>query len=251
MSVRREVLFSVRRPRTERRGFVRVRAGRAFLPHELVMNNYVPDVASAARAFGEAIGDASAAIGGVAAGPRAPRPLDVAQPATEPDRAPPSRAPSRDHATSPRRAMCKVLCISCVRGPACQGQLATCSLQTQCSAALLHIGQSKDCFLPSFVARIAYCNVYGTTKHLHHAALPTQVELHARVDAACCANNYSERLRARIGATAEPQDAPHDAARRTGPSNILRRHAVLRIGGRGRPARPAGRRQEQGHRVLY
>ena len=70
--------------------------GHAFLPHELVMNNYVPDVASAARAFGEAIGEASATIGGVAASLGAAA-LDAVARATEPDRAPPSRAPtSRD-----------------------------------------------------------------------------------------------------------------------------------------------------------
>ena len=77
--------------------------GHAFLPHELVMNNYVPDVASAARAFGEAIGEASATIGGVAASLGAAA-LDAVQRATEPDRAPPSRAPSRTSA-SPRCAM--------------------------------------------------------------------------------------------------------------------------------------------------
>ncbi len=71
--------------------------GHAFLPHELVMNNYVPDVASAARAFGEAIGEASAAIGGVASALGAAA-LDAVQRATEPERPPaPSRAPSRDY----------------------------------------------------------------------------------------------------------------------------------------------------------
>ena len=81
--------------------------GHAFLPHELVMNNYVPDIASAVRAGGEAIGEAlpafasaigeaSAAIGGVASALGAAA-LDAVQRATEPDRAPPSRAPSRDY----------------------------------------------------------------------------------------------------------------------------------------------------------
>ena len=73
--------------------------GHAFLPHELVMNNYVPDVASAARAFGEAIGEASAAIGGVAASLGAAA-LGAVQRATEPDRAPPSRAPRQRPAPS-------------------------------------------------------------------------------------------------------------------------------------------------------
>ena len=73
--------------------------GHAFLPHELVMNNYVPDVASAARAFGEAIGEASATIGGVAASLGAAA-LDAVQRATEPDRAPPSRAPRQRPAPS-------------------------------------------------------------------------------------------------------------------------------------------------------
>ena len=81
--------------------------GHAFLPHELVMNNYVPSLDAAVRAgqefLGEAlpgvasaIGEASAAIGGVAASLGAAA-LDAVQRATEPDRATPSRAPSRDY----------------------------------------------------------------------------------------------------------------------------------------------------------
>ena len=73
--------------------------GHAFLPHELVMNNYVPDVASAARAFGEAIGEASATIGGVAASLGAAA-LDAVSRATEPERPPPPRRPP---GAAPRR----------------------------------------------------------------------------------------------------------------------------------------------------
>ena len=51
---------------------------------------------SPSQAFGEAIGEASATIGGVAASLGAAA-LDAVQRATEPDRAPPSRAPSRDY----------------------------------------------------------------------------------------------------------------------------------------------------------
>ena len=54
------------------------------------MNNYVPSLDAAARAFGSAIGEASAAIGGVASALGAAA-LDAVQWATEPDRAPPSR----------------------------------------------------------------------------------------------------------------------------------------------------------------
>ena len=73
--------------------------GHAFLPHELVMNNYVPDVASAARAFGSAIGEVTTAMGGVAASLGAAA-LDAVARATEPEREPPSRAPRQRPAPS-------------------------------------------------------------------------------------------------------------------------------------------------------
>ena len=84
--------------------------------------------------------------------------------------------------------MCKVkLVISACGASLLCTSLPLCSLQC---VALLHTAKSKYCVLPSFVARIASCSVYGTTKHLHHTLLPAQVELHVRVDAAWC-TNYS------------------------------------------------------------